>query len=804
METLRMDLRHGLRRLRQSPGFTLAAVSILGLGIGASTAMFSVVNTVLLRPLPYKDSDRLVVVWAKAGGSNLAASWPELLDWKERSRSFSEMSCWRGQSVNVTGDGEPDRITGSFVCASFLPLLGAKPELGRTFTPDEADPATARPVAVISHGLWQRRFGGDPRVLGKSLVLNGNPHTVVGVLGPEFAPDRAAFGGWFMSSDVLLPIAYFPNKDGLKRGQSEIMVIGRLADGVTLAGARSELGVVAQALEKEQPETQAGRGIELIPLQEQIVGDSRAPLLVLLAAVLLVLLIACANVANLLLVRAGRRRGEVALRTALGAARWRLVRHLLTEAALLSGAGCLLGLLLAAWGAQSLVWLLPSGVVPGEIPVDARVLAFAVGLSLLTGLVFGLAPALRASRTSLTEALQEGGRGAEGRHRLRDLLVVSETALALVLLAGAGLMLRSLLAMQRADPGFRTERLLTLSFRLPPNRYATPEKIASFFRAVLPRVEQIPGVESATIARAVPFSGNGGNESYEAEGQPGVPGQEPRVQTNIVSSEYFGTLGIPVLRGRAFGPEDGPSSTPVVMVNATLARKTWPGAEALGKRLRFNGSERWHTVIGVVGDAKHFRLSEPQAAQAYTTHEQDPRIFACLLVRTAGDPMAAAPAVRQAVWSVDADQPMWSVYSMEALLAQSRGDGRALASLLAVFGAVALLLASMGVHGVMSAVVAQRTREIGVRMALGARAADVMGLVVRQSGRLAFLGVALGAAGAATLSRLLRGLLFGVGPGDPLTLVVVSLILGAATLLASVLPARRAARLDPVAALRHE
>jgi putative ABC transport system permease protein len=799
-----MDLRHALRRLRGSPGFTLGAVLTLGLGIGASTAMFSVVNAVLLRPLPFKDSDRLVFAWAKAGGSNLAASWPEFLDWKERSRSFSEMSCWRGQSVNMTGDGEPDRVTGSFVCASFFPLLGLKPQLGRTFTPEEADPATARPVAVISHGLWQRRFAGDPKVLGRSLVLNGNAHSVVGVLGPEFAPDRAAFGGWFMSSDVLLPIAYFPNKDGLKRGQSEIMVIARLGDGVTLSAARAELGLVARRLETEQPDAQAGRGIDLVPLQEQIVGDSRAPLLVLLASVLLVLLIACANVANLLLVRAGRRRAEVALRSALGAARGRIVRHLLAEAALLSCAGCFVGLLIAAWGAQSLAFLLPSDVVPSELPVDGRVLAFAVSLSMLTGLVFGLAPALRASRTNLTEALQEGGRGAEGRHRLRGLLVVSETALALVLLAGAGLMLRSLLAMQRADPGFRTERLLTLSFRLPPNRYPTPDKIAAFFRDVLPRVQQIPGVESATIARAVPFTGNGGNESYEVEGQPGVLGQEPRVQTNIVSPEYFGTLGIPVLRGRSFGSEDGPASTPVVVVNATLARKAWPEGEALGKRLRFKGSERWHTVIGVVGDARHFRLAEPPAAQAYTTHEQDPRIFACLMVRTAGDPMAAAPAVRKAVWSVDAEQPMWSVFSMEALLARSREDGRALASLLAVFGAVALLLASMGVHGVMSAVVTQRTREIGVRMALGARAADVMGLVVRQSGRLAFLGVAVGVAGAVALSRFLRSLLYGVGPGDPLTLIAVSLILGAATLLASVLPARRAARLDPVAALRHE
>jgi putative ABC transport system permease protein len=804
MDTLIADFRHASRRLSSSPGFTLGAILTLGLGIGASTSMFSAVNAVVLRPLPYKDADRLVFAWAKAGDSTLAASYPEYLDWKQRSRSFSELSCWRGQSVNLTGGDEPERVTGSFVCASFFGLLGLDPQLGRTFTPEETEPATARPVAVISHGLWQRRFAGDPGVLGRSVVLNGNAHTIVGVLGPGFAPDRAAFAGWFMASEVLLPVAYFPNKDGLLRGQSEILVIGRLAEGVDLDAARAELEVVARGLEAEHPESQAGRSVGLVPAQEQIVGDAKDALFVLLASVLLVLLIACANVANLLLVRAGRRRSEVALRSALGAARGRIVRHLLSEAALLALGGGLVGLLLAAWGARSLALLLPDGVLPSELSLDGRVLAFALGLSISTGLLFGLVPALQASRADLNQVLKEGGRGAEGRHRLRGLLVVSETALALVLLAGAGLMLRSLLALQGTSPGFRSERLLTLEFRLPPARYETPERIAAFFREVLRRVQEIPGVESATLARAVPFSGNGANEAYEVEGQPLAPDQEPRAQTNIVSPEYFGTLGIPILAGRSFGPEDTATSTPVVVVNATLARRAWPDGEALGKRLRIEGAGRWHTVIGVVGDARHFGFTGPPAAQAYTTHEQDARIFGCLLVRTAADPMASAPAVRQAVWSVDKDQPVWRVTSMEALLARNRASGRSLATLLAVFGATALLLAGMGVHGVMSAVVGQRTREIGVRMALGARARDVMGLVVRQSGRLVLLGVAFGLLGALVLSRFLRSLLYGVTPADPITLVAVSLLLGAATLLASVLPARRASRLDPVAALRHE
>ena len=808
MDTLAQDVRYALRALAQQRVFACVAVLTLALGVGANTAIFSVVNAMLLQPLPYPDADRLVLVWTTTGSGQSAAAWPEYLDWRAQSRSFEEMAVARHQSVTLVGDAEPERVTGAFVSATLFDLVGARPELGRTFQPEETEPTTTQPVAVISHGLWTRRFGGDPAILGRTLVLNGQPRAVVGVIGPEFESGRAPFDGWFMGTEVWLPVADFPNANGLTRGQTELAVLARLRRGVTRAAAQADLAVVAERLQKAYPDTHARRTVIVSPLHEELVSGVRPALLILLGAVALVLLIACANVANLLLARAAYRQRELALRSALGAGRRRLLAQLLTESMVLALAAGVLGAVIGAFALRGLVALVPANVgLPANLGIDHTALAFTAGLALLTGVVFGLVPALQASRPDLVAVLREGGRsvGGAARRRFRDGLVVAEIALSLVLLVGAGLLLRSVLALQNADPGFRADRLLTMEFRLPTSRYTQPEQMAAFFRAILERMRAVPGVESVALVRAVPFSGNGGSSAYEVDGQPPPPpGREPRTQTNIVSPGYFRTMGIPILQGRDVDERDRADSTPVALVSATFARTVWPGQDALGKRFRLKETARWLTVVGVAGDIKHGSFVDAPMPQAYTAHEQDPRIFACVVARTTGDPMAAAAPIRQAIWSVDAQQPVWRVRSMEALLAGARGPARALTILIAMFATVAMILAAVGIYGVMTYLVTQRTREIGIRMALGASARTVVGMVVGRGLVLTLAAIAIGLAGAAALTRTLSTLLFGVGPLDPLTFVVAASVLGGVALLASYLPARRAARVDPVVALAEE
>jgi putative ABC transport system permease protein len=808
MDTLAQDVRYALRALAQQRTFACVAVFTLALGVGANTAIFSVVNAVLLRPLPYPAADRLVLVWTTTGSGQSAAAWPEYLDWRAQSRSFEEMAVARHQSVTMVGGAEPERVTGAFVTSTLFDLVGARAKLGRTFRPEETEPTTTQPVAVISHGLWARRFGSDPGILGRTLVLNGQPRAVIGVIGPEFESGRAPFDGWFMGTEVWLPVADFPNANGLARGQTELAVLARLRPGVTPAAAQADLAVVAQRLQKAYPDTHARRTVIVNPLHEELVSGVRPALLILLGAVALVLLIACANVANLLLARAAHRQRELALRSALGAGRRRLLAQLLTESMVLALAAGALGAVLGAFALRGLVALVPPNVgLPASLGIDHAALAFTAGLALLTGVVFGLVPALQASRPDLVAVLREGGRsvGGAARRRFRDGLVVAEIALSLVLLVGAGLLLRSVLALQDADPGFRADRLLTMEFRLPTSRYTQPAQMADFFRAILERMRAVPGVESVALVRAVPFSGNGGSGAYEVDGQPPpVPGREPRTQTNIVSPGYFRTMGIPILQGRDVDERDRADSPPVAVVSATFARTVWPGQDALGKRFRLKENARWLTVVGVAGDIKHGSFVDAPMPQAYTAHEQDPRIFACVVARTTGDPMAAAGPIRQAIWSVDAQQPVWRVRSMETLLAGARGPARALTILIAMFATVAMILAAVGIYGVMTYLVAQRTREIGIRMALGASARTVVGMVVGRGLALTLAAIAIGLAGAAALTRTLSTLLFGVGPLDPLTFVVAAAVLGGVALLAAWLPARRAARVDPVVALAEE
>ena len=807
MDSLLQDLRYAVRTLVERPGFTVVAVLTIALGVGGTTAMFGVVDAVLLRPLPYAEPDRLVMLWTRTpGGPQAAASWPEFVDWREQSHSFADMAVWRGQSVSLTGGAEPERVVGAFVSDRFFPLLGARPALGRTFTAEETDPATARPVAVLGHGLWQRRFGSDPGILGRSLVLNGQSHTVVGVLGPDFDGGNAPAHGWFMGCDVFLPISYFPNKKGLARGETEILVLGRLRPGVDASQAGTDMAVVARRLEQVYPDTHAGRGVEIVPLHEQIVGSFKPALLVLLGAVGLVLLIACANVANLLLARASRRRRELALRAALGAGRTRLLRQLLTESAVLALLGGALGLLVGHWGLALLMSLAPAGVLPGSLTLDGRVMAFALVLTAATGVCFGLVPAIQASRPDLDGVLKEAGRGGSGSagHRFRDVLVVAEVTLSLVLLVGAGLLLRSAVALQRAELGFRPDHVLTAEFRLPPARYPEPRVIAAFFRQTLERLRAVPGIESAALARAVPFSGNGGSTTLQVEGELEPPkGREPVAQLNIVSPDYFRTMGIRQLEGRDFDEHDTADVPSVAVVNETMARQLWPGMDPIGRRLRLPDAG-WVTVVGVVGDVRHSGPSEPPQPQIYTTHEQDARIFACVVARTAGEPMAMAAPMRAALWAVDKDQPVWKVRAMEELITGSRGTARAMSLLVGVFAAVALALAGVGIYGVMAYAVSQRTREIGIRMALGAASGRVLRLVVGRALVLTSVAIVLGAIGATVLARLLGTLLFGVGPADPVTFGVAAAALASVGTLAAYLPARRAARIDPVRALAEE
>jgi putative ABC transport system permease protein len=807
MDKLLQDLRYAVRTLVERPGFAVVAALTIALGVGGTTAMFSVVDAALLRPLPFADPGRLVMVWASLPGApQSAASWPEFVDWREQSRSFADMAVWRGQSINLTGTGEPERLIGAFVSDRFFPLLGARIHLGRGFTPDETDPASVKPVAILSYGLWQRRFGGDAAMLGRTLLLNGQSHTVVGVLGPEFAPGRAPFDSYFMGSEVFLPAPYFPNKKGLARGESEMLVIGRLRPGLTAEQAQTDLAVVARRLEQAYPETHAGRGVQVVSLHEQIVGPLRPALLVLLGAIGLVLVIACANVANLLLARASRRRRELAMRAALGAGRARLLRQLLTESALLATAGGALGLLVGHWGLAFLLAVAPPDALPATVTIDGRVLAFALALTAGTGLLFGLVPAIHASRADLDTVLKEAGRGGSGTagHRFRDGLVVAEVTLSLVLLIGAGLLVRSALALQRADPGFRADHVLTAEFRLPPSKYPEPRAIAAFLRQARERLQAVPGIDSVALVRAVPFSGNGGSTTYQVEGLPEPPkGRETVAQLNIVSPDYFRTMGIPRLKGRDFETRDTADAPTVAIINDTLARHSWPGTDPIGRRLQLREAG-WATVVGVVGDVRHSGPAEPPQPQIYTTHEQDARIFACVVARTSGDAMAMAAPMRAALWSVDKDQPVWKVRALEQLVAGSRGRSRALSLLVGVFALVAVTLSGVGIYGVMSYAVSQRTREIGIRMALGAESRRVMRLVVGRALALTGVAIVLGAAGAAVMGRLLDKLLFGVRPADPTTFVAAAAMLATVGVLAAYLPARRAARIDPVRALADE
>jgi putative ABC transport system permease protein len=803
MRTLLQDVRFGLRTLLKRPGFTIIAVLTLALGIGANTAIFSVVNAVLLKPLPFKDADRLVLVYETT--PNIPrdfVSIPDLQDYRAGSHSFEEFATFVPQSVNLTGTGEPERVVGGFTTSSFFRTVGVEPGAGRAFL-SEDDTEGGGLVAVLSHEFWQRRFGGNPDIMGKSLVFNGEPYTVVGIM-PE------GFSFHMVAPDVLLPAQKWPNYK-VARSSHNAWVVGRLKENVTRETAEAELRTIAKHLEEAYPEDNRGRGIEVVGLHEHQVEDIRPALLVLLVAVGVILLIACANIANLLLARGAARQKEVALRSALGASRGRLLRQLLTETLLLGLIGGVAGLLLAQWGVDALLALntadLPAP--PGDIRLDARVLLFSLALSTLTGFIFGIVPALQLSKADMNRTLKEGGGVAgegSGRMRLRGAFVVLQVALSLVLLVSAGLLINSFYRLLRVNPGFNTQNLLTMEYRLPKNRYAKGEQQWNFHREVVERVSRVPGVESAAVVRGLPFSGNGATISYTLPNQPApLRGEEPKALENAIDPNYLATVGLPLIRGRNFNAQDGPASPPVVLVNRTMADKLWPGEDPLGKQLQFPDANMTASVVGVVGDAKQFDIGEPQRPQIYTSYAQNPHIFGTLVVRAHGvEPLSLAKSVKEAVWSVDPEQPVWKVRTLEYLLTQNVADRRFILSLMACFAGLAMLLTALGIYGVISYTVTQRTHEIGVRIALGAQSRDVLRLVIRQGMVLTLIGVGAGLAAAFAVTRLMSGLLYGVSATDPLTYAGVALLLALVSLVACYIPARRAMRVNPLVALRYE
>lgn len=811
-------VRQTVRSLLRTPGFTVVSVAVLALGIGANTAIFSVLNAVLLRPLPYPNAGELVEIVETSNSHTWSVSYPDFVDWRSQADVFENMAITSNWPVTLAGAGEAERVMVSYVSGSFLRTLGVAPALGRDFLPDE-DRTESAPVVILSHGFWQRRLGGEPNAIGRTLTLDGKAYTVVGVLKPSFRFHRPA--------DLYAPFAHCIDAYGMEeRGNhNNSWVIARRKPGVTMEQAQARMDGIAAQLAAAYPASNTGIGAQLRPLREAMVGGrSRRSVLVLFGAVAFVLLIACANMANLLLARSAARRKEIAVRAALGATRARLVFELLVESVALAAAGGALGLYAADTSFRALVRLLPHGFEAGDIRIDAAVLGFSVLVSLLTGIVFGLAPALQISRSAIAEGLKEGGRQAAGvvRTRLRGALVVAEVAMALVLLAGAGLLMRSFTHLLRVETGFNPEHVLAAELSWPSNPWATANRLNAFQRELVERARALPGVISAGGVWPLPFGGGGAVATFWVEGKP-IParGQFFEAGQHVATPDYFRAMGIPLLRGRLFTEADGVlpevagnkalmewfmSAELIAVVNATMAERHWPGEDPVGKRIRWGTPERPGPVIkvvGVVGDCRDAALEHPSGARFYLSAYQMPRPLT-LVLRTEGDPEAMAGAVRSMVKSIHSGVPVTRIRSMERAVADSVAGRRANVLLLGAFAALAVALAAIGIYGVTGYTVSQRAHEIGIRMALGADRRSVLGMVLGRTALLAVVGVAIGVIGALALTRVLGTLLFGVGAADPVTFAAVSALLIGVALLAGYVPARRATRVDPVIALRQE
>ncbi|MBO0861945.1 MAG: ABC transporter permease [Chloracidobacterium sp.] len=803
LETVWQDLRYGARSLVKNPLFTLIAVLTLALGIGANTAIFSIVNAVLLRPLPYREPEKLLTIWTarpQQGQVQFRTSLPNFKDWREQSRVFEGMAAYGFNRYNLTGGGEPEQIRGAQVSDDFFKVMGVQAALGRTFTPKE----NSGPFVVLSDAFWRHRFSSDPGVIGKTLTLNGTNFTIVGVM-----PEHFDFPGQEIVMWVTFSAMSGAPNYAFSRTNHSFCVVGRLKDGVTPKQAQTEMDVIASRLRQQYPETNANLGVSVIPLYEQVVGNVRLAMLVLLGAVAIVLLISCANVANLLLARAVAREREFAVRAALGAGRWRLIRQLLTESLLLALLGGSLGVLLAVWGISSLNRLDP-GDVPrlDQVSVDGVVLGFTLVVTVLSGIIFGIAPALSA-KANLSVALKDSGKGAIGSRRgqrLRSILVVSEIALALILLVSAGLMIRSFLRLLAVDPGFNPHNLLTMQIILPASKYSDAQRLINVYREVFERLTLQPGVEAVGAGTGLPPVINQLRSSFTVEGyQPSRAGVEASANFLSINPKYFKTLGIPLIAGRAFSDQDNERAPRVAIISQRMAKRYFPDRSAIGGRLSFGGgtNPQWCVVVGVVSDVKYSgSLSSEEEDAIYLPYPQAPTNGMYLMIRAGADPLSLVTSARSVVRSIDPDVPIAKIKMMDEVIDSSVARPRLIVALLGLFGAIALALAVIGIYGVISYAVAQCGQEIGIRMALGAKPSDVLKMMVGRGARLALAGVAIGVIGSFAATRALGDLLFGVGPTDPLTFGGVATLLTGVSILASYIPARRAMKVDPVTALK--
>ena len=807
MDTIRQDIRYALRRLIKSPAFTLVALLTLGLGIGANTAIFSVVNAVLLQPLPYRSPEQIVGIYHFSEGRRATMSGPNFTDVKKLNTTLQDAAAYTRSRVILTGQGEPVRLDTAEVSASLFDLLGVPAMRGRTFQADENQPGRTH-VALLSHELWQQRFGGDEAVVGHQVTLDGVSYEVVGVMPPMFS---------FPAGRALwIPLEYTEDFTTKQRSAWYLQAVGRTRPGVSVEQARAEVETIGQQLARQYPDANEGVGITAVSLHEAMVGDVRSAFWVLLGAVGFVLLIACVNVANLLLARAASRESEIAVRTALGANRGRLVRQLLTESVLLSLAGGALGLLLAVWGVEALISLEPQGIPRlSEVRVDPFVVGFTMALSALTGLLFGVFPAFQSTRAAISSTLKEGGRGAlttRSGARMRTTLVVTEVALAVTLLAGAGLLIRSFSKLASVDPGFTIKPALTFDLSLPDARYGEPAKQVAFFDQLLPQLRALPGVQNAAGVISLPLSGTSIVLTFEIAGRPPLPpAQQPAMQVRIATTRYFETIGIPLTRGRFFTDEDRMSTPQVAVITEAAAKQYFPNEDPIGKRITLGWGRdggKFHAggeVVGIIGDVKDAGLDEPDPPQIYLPYSQWPVQSMSVILQTAVTPETVAEPARHAVYSIDGNLPVGNVRTLQQLVARSISQPRFYMTLLTVFAGVALALAAIGIFGVLSYAVAQRTREIGIRMALGAHESTVLRLVVREAMIMAAGGVVIGLAAAFGLTQwLVATLLFETSPHDPATFTVAAVVLTVVSLLAAYVPARRATRVDPIVALRAE
>lgn len=810
IETLIQDTRYGLRMLRNSPMVTLVAVISLALGISANTVIFSVINSILLRSLPFNDPDRIALVWGTApaeGKDRTQVSATDVADWRQQNSVFEDVTTYSNWSATLLGEGESERIPGIQVGDGYFSIMKATPLLGRTFLPEEQQEGKDF-VIVLGYGLWQRRFGGDPNVIGRKINLSGRPYIVVGVLPADFQPlPTSLVDPW---AEFYRPVA--EARDENERSSRHLRAIARLKPGVNLEQAQADMNVIAGRLEQQHPRDNTGYGVRLVTLTEDTVGGLRPTLLTLLVAVAFVLLIACANTGNLLLARAAARQKEVAIRRALGAARGRLARQFLTESILLAMVGGAIGLLMAMWGA-GFVESIGSQATPllANIDLDLRVLGFTLALSILTGLVFGLAPALNASNPDLNETLKEGGRGsgAQASHnRLRSVLVMSEVAMALVLLISAALLIKTVIRLRNVDPGFEADNRLTMNVVLSSAKYPKPQQWVAFYNQLTERLEALPGVVSAGFTSVLPFSGNFDGRGLVVEDHPRPVGEEISVDLYRVTPGYARTMAIQVLRGRTLTEQDTEATSLVALINETMAREMWPNQDPLGKRIKFPGSERnpqpWRVIVGVVRDVKQYALDRKDPMQIYLPDAQMPTPFMTLVIHTSSDPEALISAVRNSISEMDKDLATFNIATMEQLLADSISLRRFSTLLLILFAGVALILAAVGIYGVISYSVTQRTHEIGVRLALGANRRDIIRLVVRQGMAITLAGVGIGLTATFALTRVIESLLFNVSATDPATFIIIPVALTLVALGACLVPARRAAKVDPMVALRYE